>query len=100
MAVLSRSRPWPDRVAVAVSAVPIAVLCNVVRIVTTGLVYHAGYKELGDRLCHDLFGWLMMPLALGLIWVELKLIDWLLVPVPAVTQDDLFRALRPGRVGA
>jgi hypothetical protein len=35
-------------------------------------------------LFHDLAGWLMMPLALGLLWLELMLLSALLAePVPA-----------------
>jgi hypothetical protein len=28
---------------------------------------------------HDLAGWLMMPLALGILWLELKVLSFLLV---------------------
>ena len=97
VAILARSRPVADRLLVLASAVPIAVLCNIIRIVTTGLVYYAGWTELGDMIVHDLFGWLMMPMALAFIWAEFRLIDWLFVPVVPVTQDDLLRAMRPGR---
>lgn len=97
VAILSRSRPIVDRLIVLASAIPVAILCNVIRIVSTGLVYHAGWTELGDMIVHDLFGWLMMPLALGFIWAELRLIDWLFVPTTTVSQSDLLRAMRPGR---
>jgi len=97
-AILMRSRPLSDRLLIVVSAVPIAVLCNIIRIVFTGLVYHAGWKDLGDLIVHDLFGWLMMPLALAMIALELRIIDWLFVPVVKVSQDDLLKFLRPGRV--
>ena len=81
LALLMTTRHWVDRVLVFVSAAPIAVLCNVVRIVATGLVYHAGWTKLGDLVVHDLAGWLMMPLALGLTWGLIRLIDWVAEPV-------------------
>ncbi|MGL6095427.1 MAG: exosortase/archaeosortase family protein [Fimbriiglobus sp.] len=99
-ALLMRSRPAADRLLVFASALPIAALCNGARIVLTGLVYHAGWKELGDLIVHDLFGWLMMPLALGLIWVELRVIDWVFVPARDVTRDEVLRTqFRSGVVG-
>ncbi|MCZ2340717.1 MAG: exosortase/archaeosortase family protein [Bacteroidales bacterium] len=98
VAILARSRPIVDRLLVLFSAIPVAVLCNLIRIVLTGLVYHAGWQELGDLIVHDLFGWLMMPLALAFIWAELRIMDWLFVPVATVSQTDILKAMRPGRV--
>ena len=39
-------------------------------------------KRLGDLVFHDLAGWLMMPLALGMLALELAVLSWLLVEVP------------------
>lgn len=81
MALLSR-RPWLDRVALLLSAVPIAIVSNVVRIVATSVFYQTAGQRLGDLIFHDLSGWLMMPLALGLLFLELKVLSFLLVEVP------------------
>jgi exosortase len=79
-------RPLLDRLAVVVSAVPIALLANLIRItgngvfgeMAPGLVTSIG----ADRLDFYL-GLLMMPVALGLIWLELQMISRLLVePAP------------------
>ncbi len=78
MAMLLR-RPLLDRAIILASAIPIAILSNILRIAVTGILYNEGGKELGDRLFHDLAGWIMMPLALGLLWIELKIMDWVLV---------------------
>ncbi len=72
-------RPWLDRVLILVSAVPVAVLANVIRISLTGVLYNEGGKELGDRVFHDFAGWMMMPIALVVLWAELKLLDWVWV---------------------
>jgi exosortase len=74
-------RPWTDRLALIGSAVPIAVLANVARITASGAAFTGVTDEGGRHFVHDLTGWLMMPLALLLLWLELKLIDWLFVPV-------------------
>ena len=97
------SRRRPDRLAVFLSSVPIAVLCNVARIVASGLVLSAGWKGAFDLIVHDFAGWAMMPLALGLVWAEFKLIDWLFVPAERrVTAAEVLRAGLPpaGRTGA
>jgi len=83
------SRPKWDRIGIAISSIPIAVLCNIGRIVVTGLVYHAGWKELGDFIVHDLAGWLMMPFALALIWLEFRVIDWIIVPVEFASMEEV-----------
>lgn len=82
-------RPWTDRLLVLLSSVPIAIICNIGRIVVTGHVYVWGFTRLGDAIVHDLAGWLMMPFALGLIWLELKLVDWVCV-VPIRTRKEDF----------
>ncbi len=86
MAIVIR-RPWLDKVIILFSAVPIAILSNVVRIALTGVLYNEAGKELGDRVFHDFAGWMMMPLALGILLLELKVLDWVL-------QDDLGKASR------
>lgn len=87
------TRPIPHRLFVFLTAVPIAVVCNILRIVATGLVYHAGWKGFGDAIGHDMAGWLMMPVALGIIWLELRLLDWIWVPVEFATTDEVAKAL-------
>ena len=76
-------RPLLDRILVVASAVPIAVLANIIRITATGILF----ETLGDRVAlvvyHDLAGWLMMPLALVLIGGGLLILSRLLVEPPA-----------------
>ena len=81
-------RPLTDRLILFASAVPIAVAANIVRITVTGVLYDTVGGEAAHAFFHDVAGWLMMPLALGLLWLELKVLDRLFVPVKAA-------ALRP-----
>lgn len=87
-------RPIGDRLAVVAAALPIAVVSNIIRIVVTALVYIAGWQKLTDLIIHDLAGYLMMPLALGFLWLELKLIDWLFVVRQGPDRDDVLRSAR------
>lgn len=73
---LAMTLPAPplDRWILIFSAIPIALISNIVRIVGTGVAYRLVSKEFGDLIMHDLAGWLMMPMAIGFAWLELKLL--------------------------
>jgi exosortase/archaeosortase family protein len=78
--VSDRSR-W-EKILIFFSAIPIALISNIVRIVATALAYEYADRETADLIFHDLSGWLMMPLAMLLLFLELKIIDLLYVEVP------------------
>jgi exosortase/archaeosortase family protein len=71
------------------SSIPIAVIANIVRITVTGLLHVGVGSELADLVFHDLAGWLMMPLALGMLWVEMKFLTYVLVDQPVVEENTL-----------
>jgi exosortase len=73
-------RPWPEKVVILLSALPVALFANVVRITATAILHKTAGPKLADLVFHDLAGWLMMPLALALLWAELILMSWILVP--------------------
>jgi exosortase len=77
-------RPWYDRVVIFLSAIPIGLLMNIVRITVTGVLYVTVGGEIANKVFHDLAGWLMMPAALGVLWLELLLLTRLFVPVAPV----------------
>jgi exosortase len=81
VAIVSQ-RPLVDKLVIVVSAVPIAVMVNVVRITATG-VFHCELGAAAGQWLHDWAGWVMMPLALGILWAELQLLKRLLVEVEA-----------------
>lgn len=79
-AILIQRDLW-QKVAIMLSAAPIALVANVVRIVTTGFLHEVAGGKVADAVYHDLAGWLMMPLALAIFWAELWLLPRLLVDV-------------------
>jgi exosortase len=85
------ARRMTDRWVVFASSIPIAVFCNILRIVASGLVLLAGWREAFEWIVHDLAGYAMIVLALGLVWLEFKLIDWLLVPVVRMSRDEVVK---------
>ena len=58
----------------------VAIVCNVLRLTPTVLLY--GYADLNTAdLFHDLSGWAMLFVALGILWATLGLLRWLEVPI-------------------
>lgn len=82
-AILVR-RPLWERLVLLASAIPIALVSNILRIAATALCYYWLGRESGERIAHDLAGWAMMPVALALVWLELRLWSWLFVEVEAI----------------
>jgi exosortase len=76
VALLS-GRPIWERIALVVSAIPIALVANVLRVTAMGLF--AGTAGTTSDALHDVSGWLMMPLALGILWIELGVLKRLLI---------------------
>ena len=74
--------PLWKKAVVIVSAVPIAIISNVARIVLTGMLMEWVSGDLA-RFIHDHAGWWMMILAMLLIWGEMALLAALLVETPA-----------------
>lgn len=77
-AVVIHGSRWEKLVIVA-SAIPIAIVCNIARITLTALQREFLAAEWLDELAHAAAGWLMMPLAMVLLWGELALI-WRVFP--------------------
>ncbi len=74
-------RPWWDRFVILLSALPIALIVNITRIVVTSLLYTSfPDSEILHQLVHDFAGFAMMPLALGLLYLELKILSMLSTP--------------------
>lgn len=80
-------RPLWQKVVLLLSAPAIGIAANVFRIAVTGIAFEYGDPELASTLFHDLAGWLMMPVAMVLVALEL----WLLSKVMLPRDDDRVR---------
>jgi exosortase len=78
--------PTWKRITLLVSAVPTALISNILRITTTGWCYYYLKGGLAKQWAHDISGVMMMPTALILVGLELALLSWL-VP-EGVVEDD------------
>jgi exosortase len=70
---------WWRRAILIIGAIPVAIIANVIRITVTGVMYGASQNEAAKFVFHDVAGWLMMPLAVLIIYVELYVMDRLIV---------------------
>ena len=69
---------------IMIASVPvIAVISNVIRIVVTGIAIDLRGGEFTQTWVHDQIGWLMMPIAVSLLFLELWVVGKLLIPVPS-----------------
>jgi exosortase/archaeosortase family protein len=63
-----------------VSSLPIALLCNTLRLATTALLFTVVKGEVWEKRFHDWGGYAMMPLALAIVVGELWLLTRLTTP--------------------
>jgi len=90
--LLERSRF--EKLMVLLGIVPIAIISNVLRITATGLSYaFISDKNTVDFL-HDLHGWLMMPVGLALLALEIWVLKQLVVE-PETSGIPVFHLAAP-----
>ena len=77
-------RTWPEKAVIALSAIPIAIIANCIRIIATGFAYEYLDPETAGHIFHDVAGWLMMPIGFTILLGVLGILDRLIVP------DDSF----------
>ena len=86
---LGVTRPVLDKVLLVLSTIPVAVFVNLVRIAANGVAMETWtdpkYADTIHKVFHDHGGWLMMPLAIVLLWLELWVIGRLLIEAPKRT---------------
>jgi exosortase len=80
LVVLLVKREWWGKLLVLTSGLPIAFLCNTVRLTITAIAFTMLSGEYWEKIFHDFGGYAMMPLALGLVVLEL----WLLTRITTV----------------
>jgi exosortase len=77
--------PTWKRLTLLVSTVPVAMVSNIIRIFATGWCYYFFTGPTAKQWAHDMSGLLMMPLALALVGLELRLMSWL---APVMTKEE------------
>ncbi len=83
--MIKRSR-WQKAI-LFLSSIPVAVLCNIIRLSVTGMLFVLASSEIAEKFFHDFAGLVMMPAAVLLMFGELWLMEKLIVP-ETTTQVD------------
>jgi exosortase len=78
-ACLLIDRTVVEKAIIVLSAVPIAIAANCVRIIATGAAYEYLDSETAEHIFHDVAGWLMMPLGFVFLLGVLAILDRLIV---------------------
>ena len=74
LVVLLVRRNWWKKLIVLLSSIPIGLFCNSIRLTITAIAFTMLSGERWQKIFHDFGGYAMMPLALGVIVLELQLL--------------------------
>ena len=83
------TRPLMDRLVILASAVPISIAVNVLRITATAVAHQVSGSTAAGMIFHDFAGWLMMPVGLAFLWLELLLLSRLLIAAESATMFEV-----------
>jgi exosortase len=97
LVVLLAKRTWWEKLLVLVSSLPIALLCNSLRLTVTAIFFTILNREDVEKMFHDFGGFAMMPLALAMVVGELWLLARLTTP-PVETAPSVVARRRPRHV--
>jgi exosortase len=84
LVVLLVKRSWWEKLVILASSLPIALLCNTVRLTITAVFFTVLEGEHWEQIFHDFGGYAMMPLALAAIVAEL----WLLTKLTTLPVEN------------
>jgi exosortase len=73
-------RKWWEKLIILVSSLPIALLCNTIRLTVTAMAFTVLEGEQWEKIFHDFGGYAMMPVALAAVVAELWLLAKLTIP--------------------
>ncbi|MBA7665674.1 UTP--glucose-1-phosphate uridylyltransferase [subsurface metagenome] len=84
LVVLLVRRAWWEKLIVLASSLPVALLCNTLRLTITALAFTVLSGEHWEKIFHDFGGYAMMPLALAAVVTEL----WLLAKLTTLPMKE------------
>ncbi len=73
-------RPLTQKALLVISTVPVAIVCNLIRLLITACLFLTTDSATAERFFHDFAGWTMMPLAIVLMMLELSVLKRLSGP--------------------
>jgi exosortase len=88
-------RPRWQKAILLASSIPVAVVCNMVRIFATAMLMLYVSVETAQKFFHDFAGFVMMPVAVLLLFGEIWLMDRVVVPEPNLQQIPAGKQAKP-----
>jgi exosortase len=82
-------RPVWQRIVLLASTMPIAILCNIVRVTVTGFIYVLIHPKYTQGIYHDLLGLAMLPLAFALYGFIAWFMSSLFVEESEIVTEDI-----------
>lgn len=79
-------RPLWQKITLLLSTIPIAVICNIVRVTITACIHILIGAKYATGIYHDILGMLMLPLAFGLYWAISWFMEQLFVTEPEMQE--------------
>ncbi|MGE5294761.1 MAG: exosortase [Solirubrobacterales bacterium] len=97
LVVLLTRREWWVKLVILISSLPIALLCNTLRLTVTAVFFTIIEGEVWEQRFHDWGGYAMMPLALAMVVGELWLLSRLTTP-PVLVEPAIISRRPPQHV--
>jgi len=82
-------RPLWQRIILLASTMPIAILCNIIRVTISGFIYVLISPKYAEGIYHDMLGLLMLPLAFGIYGFIAWFMSSLFVSETEVVAEDI-----------
>lgn len=89
VALISNRKRW-ERAVLLISTIPIALLCNTIRLTLTSIAFTMIKSEEWEVFFHDFGGVMMMPLAIAMIVLQLWLLKSIFYPPKTTEQQVVF----------
>jgi len=87
--ILLSRRPLWEKILILISSVPIALICNTIRLALTSIAFLYLEVEVWEKAFHDYGGLAMMPLALGIILLEMWFFSRLIIGPEGAAQSSI-----------
>jgi exosortase/archaeosortase family protein len=93
LVVLLVERAWWEKLIVFASSLPIALLCNTLRLTLTAVAFTILKGDYWEKVFHDFGGYAMVPLALAIVVGEL----WFLARLTTAPEEDKTVVINRGK---
>jgi exosortase A len=77
------------RVAIALSAVPVAIIANALRVAGTGIAAHYYGSAAAEGFFHSFSGWIVFIAAFAMLFGVIRVLRWLM-PEPITSRDAMY----------